>query len=297
MSETITLYSTLWGDLDSNRVLDVADVVRFNTLWPNVDLAPIDSNRVHEPPHYAPKLDSEANLDDLYIFSRMWNWYYETYIPTMLMALGNNVDVSATYSGGQLRIQLPENTSAGQIIFTDLNYDIINVSGSNSSMQNFVLVNEDSAIGVKAYTFAALGGSLDSVFSINMTLHTETDYNQGLQVRFYDQEGKEILAGIALLKITPVPVHYALEQNYPNPFNPTTTIRFELPEDAHTRIAIYDLLGREIVLLENRPFHAGYHQVIWQGRDTYGNTVPSGMYFYRMEANGFSSTRKMVFLK
>ena len=297
MSETITLYSTLWGDLDSNRVLDVADVVRFNTLWPNVDLAPIDSNRVHEPPHYAPKLDSEANLDDLYIFSRMWNWYYETYIPTMLMALGNNVDVSATYSGGQLRIQLPENTSAGQIIFTDLNYDIINVSGSNSSMQNFVLVNEDSAIGVKAYTFAALGGSLDSVFSINMTLHTETDYNQGLQVRFYDQEGKEILAGIALLKITPVPAHYALEQNYPNPFNPTTTIRFELPEDAHTRIAIYDLLGREIVLLENRPFHAGYHQVIWQGRDTYGNTVPSGMYFYRMEANGFSSTRKMVFLK
>ena len=297
MSETITLYSTLWGDLDSNRVLDVADVVRFNTLWPNVDLAPIDSNRVHEPPHYAPKLDSEANLDDLYIFSRMWNWYYETYIPTMLMALGNNVDVSATYSGGQLRIQLPENTSAGQIIFTDLNYDIINVSGSNSSMQNFVLVNEDSAIGVKAYTFAALGGSLDSVFSINMTLHTETDYNQGLQVRFYDQEGKEILAGIALLKITPVPAHYVLEQNYPNPFNPTTTIRFELPEDAHTRIAIYDLLGREIVLLENRPFHAGYHQVIWQGRDTYGNTVPSGMYFYRMEANGFSSTRKMVFLK
>jgi len=297
MSETITLYSTLWGDLDSNRVLDVADVVRFNTLWPNVDLAPIDSNRVHEPPHYAPKLDSEANLDDLYIFSRMWNWYYETYIPTMLMALGNNVDVSATYSGGQLRIQLPENTSAGQIIFTDLNYDIINVSGSNSSMQNFVLVNEDSAIGVKAYTFAALGGSLDSLFSINMTLHTETDYNQGLQVHFYDQEGKEILAGIALLKITPVPAHYALEQNYPNPFNPTTTIRFELPEDAHTRIAIYDLLGREIVLLENRPFHAGYHQVIWQGRDTYGNTVPSGMYFYRMEANGFSSTRKMVFLK
>ena len=121
MTETITLYSTLWGDLDSNRVLDVADVVRFNTLWPNVDLAPIDSNRGHEPPHYAPKLDSEANLEDLYIFSRMWNWYYETYIPTMLMTSGNNVDVSATYAGGQLRIQLPENTSAGQIIFTDLN--------------------------------------------------------------------------------------------------------------------------------------------------------------------------------
>ena len=295
MSETITMYSMLWGDLDSNHVLDVADVVRFNTLWGDIDLAPVADNT--EPPHYAPTPDGEANLRDLYIFSRMWNWYYQTYIPTMLMTSGNNVDVSATYSGGQLRIQLPENTSAGQIIFTDLNYDLIDVSGSSSSAQQLVFVNEDSVMGVKAYTFASLGETQDSVFAINANLNTETDYHQGIQVRFYDQEGKEILAGTALLKITPVPARYALGQNYPNPFNPTTTIHFELPEDAHTRIAIYDLLGREIVLLENRPFNAGYHQVVWQGRDTYGNAVPSGMYFYRMVANGFSSTRKMVFLK
>jgi hypothetical protein len=293
MDETITLYSMLWGDLDSNHVLDVADVVRFNTLWPDIDLAPVE----HEPPHYAPNLDGEANLRDLSIFSRMWNWYYKTYMPTMLMTSGNNVDLSATYNGGQLRIQLPENTSAGQIIFTDLNYDIINVSGASSSAQRFVLVNEDSVIGVKAYTFGSFGGALDSVFVINVNLNTETDYSQGLQVRFYDQEGKEILAGTALLKITPVPARYALGQNYPNPFNPTTTIRFELPVDAHTRIAIYDLLGREIVQLANKPLRAGYHQVVWQGRDTFGNAVPSGMYFYRMEANGFSRTRKMVFLK
>ena len=295
MDETITMYSMLWGDLDSNHVLDVADVVRFNTLWGDIDLAPVPDN--NEPPHYAPTPDGEANLRDLYIFSRMWNWYYQTYIPTMLMTSGNNVDVSATYSGGQLRIQLPENTSAGQIIFTDLNYDLIDVSGSSSSAQQLVFVNEDSVIGVKAYTFASLGETQDSVFAINANLNTETDYHQGIQVRFYDQEGKEILAGTALLKITPVPARYALGQNYPNPFNPTTTIHFELPEDAHALIAIYDLLGREIVLLENRPFIAGYHQVVWQGRDTYGNAVPSGMYFYRMEANGFSSTRKMVFLK
>jgi len=295
MDETITMYSMLWGDLDSNHVLDVADVVRFNTLWGDIDLGPVADNT--EPPHYAPTPDGEANLRDLYIFSRMWNWYYQTYIPTMLMTSGNNVDVSATYSGGQLRIQLPENTSAGQIIFTDLNYDLIDVSGSSSSAQQLVFVNEDSVMGVKAYTFASLGETQDSVFVINANLNTETDYHQGIQVRFYDQEGKEILAGTALLKITPVPARYALGQNYPNPFNPTTTIHFELPEDAHTRIAIYDLLGREIVLLENRPFNAGYHQVVWQGRDTYGNAIPSGMYFYRMVANGFSSTRKMVFLK
>ena len=200
MSETITMCSMLWGDLDSNHVLDVADVVRFNTLWGDIDLAPVADNT--EPPHYGPTPDGEANLRDLYIFSRMWNWYYQTYIPTMLMTSGNNVDVSATYSGGQLRIQLPENTSAGQIIFTDLNYDLIDVSGSSSSTQQLVFVNEDSVMGVKAYTFASLGETQDSVFAINTNLNTETDYHQGIQVRFYDQEGKEILARTALLRFS-----------------------------------------------------------------------------------------------
>ena len=63
MSETITMYSMLWGDLDSNQVLDVADVVRFNTLWGDIDLAPVADNT--EPPHYAPTPDGDANLRDL----------------------------------------------------------------------------------------------------------------------------------------------------------------------------------------------------------------------------------------
>ena len=103
--------------------------------------------------------------------------------------------------------------------------------------------------------------------------------------------------GTTSLKITPIPNRYALGQNYPNPFNPSTTIQFELPDESHTKISIYNLLGREIIQLVNETYKAGYHEVIWNGKDSYGRTIPSGMYLYRMNANSFSSTRKLVFLK
>ena len=128
-------------------------------------------------------------------------------------------------------------------------------------------------------------------------MKTKKDYHQNVQARFYDIDGKEIMHGTTSLKITPIPNRYALGQNYPNPFNPSTTIQFELPDESHTKISIYNLLGREIIQLVNETYKAGYHEVIWNGKDSYGRTIPSGMYLYRMNANSFSSTRKLVFLK
>ena len=293
MTDSIIMYSTLWGDLDSNKILDVLDVVRFNTLWPNLDLAPVN----FDPPHYAPDLDGEANLRDLAVFSRMWNWYYKTYIPTNLLEPGNQIFLDATYRDGQLQIDLPLYTSAGQIIFTDLDNQVMKLSEASSAFNNLVFVNEDSLARLKAYTFASLGENTDSVFSINLNLNSKKDYHQNMQVRFYDKVGKEILHGSTILKITPIPNQYALVQNYPNPFNPSTTIQFELPEESYTQIAIYDLLGRELIQLVNEIYTAGYHKVIWNGKDSFGRTIPSGMYLYRMDTNGFSNTRKLVFLK
>ena len=123
------------------------------------------------------------------------------------------------------------------------------------------------------------------------------DNSKFLDKEFYDNEGKEILHGSTVLKITPIPNHYALSQNYPNPFNPFTSIQFELPEEAYTQIAIYDLLGREMIKLVNDRFSAGYHEVTWNGKDSFGRTIPSGMYLYRMETNSFTNTKKLVFLK
>jgi len=95
-----------------------------------------------------------------------------------------------------------------------------------------------------------------------------------------------------------VPDVYALHQNYPNPFNPTTTLKYDLPENAVVTLTIYDVMGREIIsLVKNSYREAGYHRVIWNGLDKYGKQLGSGMYFYMIRTSSFTKTKKMIMLK
>ena len=94
-----------------------------------------------------------------------------------------------------------------------------------------------------------------------------------------------------------VPAGYALEQNYPNPFNPETTMRYRLAQAGSVRLAVFNILGQEIVTLVDSYRPAGRHEAVWNGRDRAGKPVSSGIYFYKLQAGEFSETRKMVFLK
>ncbi len=93
------------------------------------------------------------------------------------------------------------------------------------------------------------------------------------------------------------PGAFALHANYPNPFNPATTIGFNLPRATVVTLTVYDILGREVQQLANRPMGAGYHQATWNGRDTNGRSAPTGIYFARLAAPGYTQTIKMVLLK
>ncbi|MFC1484637.1 T9SS type A sorting domain-containing protein [Candidatus Neomarinimicrobiota bacterium] len=95
----------------------------------------------------------------------------------------------------------------------------------------------------------------------------------------------------------PVPLTYRLYPSYPNPFNPTTIIRYDLPHPVGVRLAVYDLLGRDIVRLVDQPMEAGAHSVVWNGRDQQGRYLPSGIYLARMVAPGYTKSIKMVLLK
>jgi len=88
-----------------------------------------------------------------------------------------------------------------------------------------------------------------------------------------------------------VPENYIVHQNYPNPFNPTTMINFEISKDADVSIKIYDILGKEVFGF-NEFKSAGSYEVQFDGTN-----FASGMYFYKLEANGFVDTKKMVLLK
>jgi len=88
-----------------------------------------------------------------------------------------------------------------------------------------------------------------------------------------------------------------LAQNYPNPFNPMTRIVFGLSGPAHVSLKIYDASGRLLRALVNDERRAGRYEETWDGRDSSGRVVSSGIYFYRLSAGNFESTRKMILVK
>ena len=93
------------------------------------------------------------------------------------------------------------------------------------------------------------------------------------------------------------PSGYSLLQNYPNPFNPVTKLRYDLPENSHVNITIYDMLGRAVKTMVNQHQNAGHRSIIWDGTNDYDNTVSTGIYLYQIQAGAYTRTKKMVFLK
>jgi hypothetical protein len=88
------------------------------------------------------------------------------------------------------------------------------------------------------------------------------------------------------------PVESALEQNYPNPFNPTTTIKYTIPQGGFVRLSVYNLLGQLLTVVSEGNQGAGTYEVEFKSGD-----IPSGIYFYRIEAPGFVGTKKMIIAK
>ena len=94
-----------------------------------------------------------------------------------------------------------------------------------------------------------------------------------------------------------LPESYLLEQNYPNPFNPSTVINYQLPVYGRVELKIFDVLGREVSTLVNEEKSPGKYQVQWNGTNSFGNFVSSGIYFYRLTSGKFTEIKKMVLIK
>jgi hypothetical protein len=100
-----------------------------------------------------------------------------------------------------------------------------------------------------------------------------------------------------------IPTSFALHNNYPNPFNPTTTIKYQIPENARVKIVIYNMLGQLVKTIVDEAEEAGYYSVQWDGKNEYGVNVTSGVYVYRISAvqdgksGSFVAAKKMSLVK
>lgn len=91
---------------------------------------------------------------------------------------------------------------------------------------------------------------------------------------------------------TEIPASFALSQNFPNPFNPSTTIKFSVPKNGFVNLKVYDLAGKEVSNLINENLIAGNYEASFDG-----SNLTSGVYFYRLQANGFTETKRMTLIK
>lgn len=174
----------------------------------------------------------------------------------------------------------------------------------------------------------AVGSSMDDV-TIKLDFGIEK-IKEGWQIRIYDYARNAYVstggnwsvyhkyAGTAKYKILAgtsryldeaassfqnLPKDFSLSQNYPNPFNPSTKISYAIPKQSRVTLTVYNILGQEVAtLLNGKEKEVGFHTVEWNGADHRGRAVSSGVYLYRIQAEGingekYTQTKKMLFVK
>jgi hypothetical protein len=148
--------------------------------------------------------------------------------------------------------------------------------------------------------FVVIADHIDAVGGNTTTNYQYVDSNVQPGVKYYykladvsNYGWQTVHPTIASAMIT----DFELAQNFPNPFNPETTIRFKLATAGKAELAVFDVSGRKVRTLVNGVLTAGSHEVRWNATDDAGNLLPSGVYIYRLNADGVATSGKMIFMK
>ncbi len=208
-----------------------------------------------------------------------------------------NADFMAIAAGWDYCVVLKsDNTTA--VAFSSISADL----REGSIVLNWETEADEALSGFRLYRALHPGDFLcitDSPLSPHARRYEDRAIEPGKEYRYQvaalTLDGREIrsLEVTACSTVPPL----ALDQNVPNPFNPRTTIGFSLPGAEHARIDIYDLAGRLVRRLIDKPMQAGRYQIEWNGRDERGRAVTSGVYFYRLTAGKQTSAKKMILLR
>ncbi|HOT96117.1 MAG TPA: YCF48-related protein [bacterium] len=316
----------LIGDFDGDLDIDLRDFTLLAGYWQPANSAAGDIGPASgSVPALTVMHDGVVNFEDLFVFTRMWNWYQSR--PVAVAALSRSTATPLAWKVSPLP------GADGQYLC-----ELIASEISGLAMAHLRLRYNPEQLRVGAITAGALweaGGATTALMVdhesrcgiIDLALARLAEKNRaaevsgaGALVRIVVEErgaagalcdwkvenldlrspGSWILAQApetGQLRISELPTRYALAQNYPNPFNGRTEVRFSLPKSGTARVVVLNILGQPVRTLAEGRFEAGSYRRIWDGRNESGQEVVSGIYLLRMEAAGYTELRRMAFVK
>ena len=289
------------GDYDLEEGINWKDLNIFVEGWNNNDFSKELGPVTGIPPYFRPTLDGKFNTRDAMALIRMWYWdktqgsnkLVAKVLPTEGSALATD------FEADHMLIHPPKGTKAMELI---LNYPVMDMSmgipiKETVTEQAITLSKVDTVSGQILFNTAYF---IQNDLPIRIDLkHLQRDNEVPVDIsyQFIDKNNEIISSGSEVLEIKPIPKEFALHNNYPNPFNPVTTINYDLAKEGNVRLVVYDLMGREVIRLNDSFMPAGYHTVRWNARNQYGMEVSAGVYFYHIQAGDFVKTQKMILLK
>ncbi|MDZ7316521.1 MAG: VWA domain-containing protein [candidate division KSB1 bacterium] len=309
--------SAILCDFDQDLDIDTRDFALLATFWkprntPLGDVGPA----LGEPPFFTPQPDGVVNHEDLFVFTRMWNWYHgaiSTYgglakneipgyrLETHLVNDGlQRVTIVLTnvapFAMGRVIVQTP----AGAALQAAREGLLLTADGSAAA----VMVDK---IGLDSYEIA---------FARLAATGKPAQVSGSGSLLTFDLKGATGEASVSLLELRsarnqPIYIKAELEESepalqvpktwllsgYPNPFNSRTVIEVGLPIAGEVKLNVVNVLGRPVRQLIDRHLEAGVHKVIWDGTDDDGRACAGGMYLLLLQAGGQQITRKIVYLK
>lgn len=311
------------GEEAGDGIVNSDDIVRLSLAWgmrstnpgfmTDIDVGPtVDYGR-----RSRPVPDGRINIEDLMIFSMNYdNTDYEAYnrMQKHDKTKPLKIDMQSICQGDLMHVELYLNDNEGalkglnipiqfgkSVVFEDL------IPGTIWPDASMIMYNlEDGVVELSASTLgtAELNELNGLIATLNFRITGDTTEMQILSMIARDIHNNEL--GIINDPITDptgnqdqvnIPVANYLSSNFPNPFNPTTTIKFGLNKAQDVKITIFNARGQVVSTLVNGIMPAGIHNVVWNGQDSYHQSVASGVYFYRMETKEYTKIKKAILMK
>ena len=166
-------------------------------------------------------------------------------------------------------------------------------SSFNPGKLDYLFYSDASIDTGKHYILNTLAMDQNSLSGYNLQSNDTQEASDHLPLVF----DIVINSDLGFRKEAVLPSVIKVHPNYPNPFNPKTTIEYGIPSESNVRLVIFDILGREVLTLLDEFQKPGYKSILWDGKDSFGNSVSAGMYFYVLEVGRKKEIMKMVLLK